>query len=165
MQQFLGLVLFISPFIPGYSQLTAPLSGLVNGKTEWRKVEEWQGQYMSVFEAIKQAVADATELHLPDLEAEWVLRTDASDIACGGTLLQKVKVGDSDTYELQPIAFTSHKFSSTAANWSVLEKELYALVFSLQKLDYYLRLRPFVAETDHSNILYLQQSLIPKLIR
>ena len=126
---------------------------------------EWQGQYIEVFEAVKQAVADAVELHLPDLEAEWVLRTDASDIACGGTLLQKVKVGDGENYELQPIAFTSHKFSATAANWSVLEKELYALVFSLQKLDYYLRLRPFVAETDHSNILYLQQSLIPKLIR
>jgi len=165
MQQFLGLVLFISPFISGYSQLTAPLSGLVNAKTEWRKVGEWQGQYLVVFEAVKQAVADATELHLPDLEAEWVLRTDASDIACGGTLLQKVKMADSEVYELQPIAFTSHKFSSAAANWSVLEKELYALVFSLQKLDYYLRLRPFVAETDHSNILYLQQSLIPKLIR
>ena len=164
MQHFLGLALFVSPFIPNYSELTAPLTGLANGKTEWRKVEEWQGEYMSVFQGVKDAVARATELHLPDLSAEWVLRTDASDVACGGTLLQKVQV-ETGEWELQPIAYTSHKFSSTASSWSVLEKELYALVFSLQKLDYYLRLRPFTAETDHSNILYLQQTLIPKLIR
>jgi len=39
------------------------------------------------------------------------------------------------------------------------------LVFSLQRLDYHVRLKHFTAETDHSQILYLQQSLIPKLVR
>ena len=164
LQHFLGLALFISPFIANYSELTAPLTGLANEKTEWKTVGEWQGKYLGAFNKVKEAVAQATALNLPELEAEWILRVDASDVACGGTLLQRVKM-EGGEYELQPIAYTSHKFSTVASSWSVLEKELYALVFSLQKLDYYLRLRPFTAETDHSNILYLQQTLIPKLIR
>ena len=164
LQHFLGLALFISPFIPHYSELTAPLTGLVNEKTDWKTVGEWQGKYLEAFQAVKDAVAQATALNLPELDAEWILRVDASDVACGGTLLQKIKT-EGKEYELQPIAYTSHKFSSVASSWSVLEKELYALVYSLQKLDYYLRLRPFTAETDHSNILYLQQTLIPKLVR
>ena len=164
LQHFLGLALFISPFIKNYSELTAPLTGLVNDKTDWKTVGEWQDKYLAAFNKVKEAVAQATALNLPDLEAEWTLRVDASDVACGGTLLQKVKMIGGE-YELQPIAYTSHKFSSVASSWSVLEKELYALVFALQKLDYYLRLRPFTAETDHSNILYLQQTLIPKLVR
>ena len=166
LQHFLGLALFVSPFIQDYSQLTAPLTGLANSKTEWKKVEEWQGDYLDAFQRVKDAVAGATELHLPDMDAEWVLRVDASDVACGGTLLQRVRVSDTpEQWEMQPIAYTHHKFSSIAINWSVLEKELYALVFSLQRLDYYVRLKHFTAETDHSNILYLQQSLIPKLVR
>ena len=166
LQHFLGAALFVSPFIKGYSELTASMSALVGKDVDWKNIDKWQPQYVEAFEAIKQAVAGATELYLPDMSANWLLRTDASDIACGSVLLQWVCIDKvNNIWEWQPIAYTHHKFSSTAVNWSVLEKELYALVFSLQKLDYYLRMKAFVVETDHSNILYLQQSLIPKLIR
>jgi hypothetical protein len=166
LQHFLGLALFVSLFVNNYSQLTASLTSLSNAKTDWKTVDAWSADYMADFQKIKDGVARATELFLPDMDAEWILRVDASDEACGGTLLQRIRVQDfPELWELQPIAYTHHKFSSTAVNWSVLEKELYALVFSLQRLDYYIRLRHFTAETDHSNILYLQQSLIPKLVR
>ena len=53
------------------------------------------------------------------------------------------------SFPKRPIVYISHKFSAEAGRWSVLEKELFGLVYALQKLDYYLRLKHFVAETDH----------------
>lgn len=162
LHSFLGMCLFVSPFIASYSEKTANLTGLLNSKVTWN-TDEIRAQYTQDFERLKLAVAQAVEVGLPDMEAEWTLRVDASDVACGAVLLQRIQLHGQ--WQLQPIAFVSHKFSAEATRWSVLEKELYGLVFALQKLDYYLRLKHFVAETDHSNILYMQQSLIPKLVR
>ena len=41
--------------------------------TERERVDEWQGEYLKAFEKLKDAVAGATELHLPDMDAERVL--------------------------------------------------------------------------------------------
>jgi len=43
-------------------------------------VDEWQGEYLKAFEKLKDAVAGATELNLPGVNAEWVLRVDASGL-------------------------------------------------------------------------------------
>jgi len=48
---------------------------------------------------------------------------------------------------MQWIAYTHHEFNSIAINLSGLDNELYALVFSLQRLDYHVRLKHFMAET------------------
>ena len=65
----------------------------------------------------------------------------------------------------EPIAYVSHKFSKEAKRWSVLEKELFSIVYAMKRLDYYIRGKPMLVETDHSNILYLDKTIIPKLLR
>jgi len=161
LHSFLGMCLFVSPFIENYSEKSAKLNDLLHKDIEWKA--DFDSEFRYEFENLKEAVAKAVEVGLPDMDADWTLRVDASDIACGGVLLQKIKY--KGEWQMQPIAFVSHKFSKEAARWSVLEKELFGLVYALQRLDYYVRLKHIVAETDHSNILFLQQSLIPKLIR
>jgi hypothetical protein len=163
LQQFLGMCLFVSPFINNYAELTAPLTELLKTTSEWPKNGSPPDELMQCFQKIKAEVAAACAVYLPDMDAEWILRTDASDIACGGVLLQRVLVNKA--WELHPIAYVSHKFSKTAQAWSVIEKEMYAMVFCLQRLEYYLRYKHFTTETDHSNIIYLKQTIIPKLIR
>jgi hypothetical protein len=163
MKKFIGLTVFVSPFVDNYAQLSAPLTDLLSHKTDWRQVAKEQYKYMGAFDDLKEGIRKATATHLPDVNLEWVLRTDASDIACGAVLFQINPHNKISVYE--PIAFISHKFSKAATRWSVLEKELYGVIFAIKRLDYYIRGKPMVVETDHSNIMYLEKTLIPKLIR
>ena len=74
-------------------------------------------KYRKAFEKLKDAVAGATELHLPDMDAERVLKLDVSDVACGGSSLQRIRVSDNPLrWEMQLIAYTHHEFNSIAIN-------------------------------------------------
>jgi hypothetical protein len=66
---------------------------------------------------------------------------------------------------LQPIAFISHKFSAQATRWSTIEQEAFGIFYAVQKLAYYLMGKDFVIETDHNNLLWMEQSKVAKIIR
>ena len=61
------------------------------------------------------------------------LHTDASDYGIGAYLFQII-----DGLE-QPIAFMSKTLSAEEIKWSTIEKECYAIVYSLRKFEYLLR--------------------------
>ena len=61
--------------------------------------------------------------------------------------------------------FVSRKLSATAMNWSTIEQECFAVFYVVMKLRPFLLGRKFVLFTDHRNLIYLQQSTIPKLVR
>ena len=75
--------------------------------------------------------------------------TDASDYGLGGYCCQLV-----DEIE-RPIAFVSHALTPVECQWSTIEKECYAIVYTLKKLDYLLGDRKFTLRTDHKNLVYL----------
>ena len=50
--------------------------------------------------------------------------------------------------------------SKTQSKWSTIEKEAFAIHFSLQRLDYYLQNAKFVIKTDHKPLKYLLESPI-----
>ena len=72
---------------------------------------------------------------------------------------------DDDTYTLLPIAFASSKFSQTATNWTTIEQECYGIYFGIKEFSYYLHCKSFILETDHNNLLWIEASLVPKIIR
>ncbi|MFN9904848.1 MAG: Ty3/Gypsy family RNase HI domain-containing protein, partial [bacterium] len=88
------------------------------------------------------------------------LYVDASDVAIGGVLIQV-----SDQGQQQVIAFISKKFTTSAARWSVIEKECFAIFYSCSKLRYYLFAKEFTVLTDHNNLLWMEASEVPKIIR
>ena len=45
--------------------------------------------------------------------------------------------------------FLSHKLSDNQGRWSTIEKEAYAIHYSLQKLDHYLHGADFIVRMDH----------------
>ena len=52
----------------------------------------------------------------------------------------------------EPLGFVGHRFNATELNWSVAEKEAYAIKDTMQKLDYLLQMkRPFKLFVDHKN--------------
>ena len=59
----------------------------------------------------------------------------------------------------------SKSLTGAQLNWSVKEKECYAIVYALKRFEYLLRGRRFKLFTDHSSLLYLQSESSQKVIR
>ena len=80
---------------------------------------------------------------LPDVNKEFVLRTDASDIGIGATLLE-----NRDGHIL-PVAYASRKLLDREKRYSVMEKECLGIVWGIKKFALYLYDRQFTLQTDH----------------
>ena len=70
-------------------------------------------------------MATAPVLRLPDFEKQFVVTTDASDVAVGGILEQNFGSG------LQPTAFASGRLNSTEIRYSANEWELLGIVWAI----------------------------------
>ena len=99
LQEFLGLVTFLSPFIPGLSTLTAPLRELLKKDTDF----SWNHTYDITFEWVKEAVVSDTTLRYFDPSLPVTIQVDASQVGLGAALLQNGK----------PIAFASKALTET----------------------------------------------------
>ena len=100
---FLGLALYYRKFIRGFSQIAKLLTDLTREKMTWCWGDVGQNSFM----ALKVAMATTPILRLPDFEKQFVVTTDASDVAIGAILEQDFGSG------LQPVAFASRKLNST----------------------------------------------------
>jgi hypothetical protein len=158
-----GAAQHFSGHVPCFSDATADLADMTKDKFNFDR-STWTKDYEKSYRKFLQALSDATENFYPDYDLPWVLRTDASDVGCGCVLMQLSKHPDGSEWR-QPIAFVSHKFSDQAFRWDTIQKECFAMVWSLKKLQYYLYAKKFVLETDHANLRFLEGSMVPKLVR
>ena len=164
MQSFLGAANFFSNFLPHYTELTGPLYEMTKKDFNWSDKSTWTKSYLDKFELFKQALVEAMPLFYPDFDLEWILRTDASDVGVGAVLFQ-VKPREDGTLQIQPISFNSQKFTDVASRWNTIEKECYGCYFGTKQSQYLLRCKPFVIETDHRNLLWMEKSTEPKIMR
>ena len=118
---FLGLASYYRKFIKGFSQLAKPMTDLTRDKVVW----SWSDTQENSFHALKVAIATAPILRLPDFEHQFVIMTDASDLALGAILKQDFRSS------LQPIAFSSRKLNSTEICYSAYECELLGIVWAI----------------------------------
>jgi hypothetical protein len=63
------------------------------------------------------------------------------------------------TQEGKPIAYFSEKLNGPTLNYSVYDKELYALVRSLETRQHYLWPKEFVIHSDHESLKHLKNQL------
>ena len=98
-------------------------------------------------------------LHFLDYALPWFLRCDAFTVACGGTLLQGEEVVEGKHVLLKIIAFISKKFSGVAQRWDISMKDAYAIIYSVEALSYYLKVKELVIETDHANRQRIKKAL------
>ena len=76
-------------------------------------------------------MATAPVLRLPDFEKQFVVITDASDVAVDAILKQDFGSG------LQPVAFASRKLNSTEIRYSAYERELFGIVWAIGQWKHY----------------------------
>jgi hypothetical protein len=151
-KSFLGLCGFYQRFVSDYATLAAPLTDLMKKKGEWK----WGEAEERAFQELKIRLLKYPVLTVPDFKKPMVLHTDASDVGIGATLSQKGEDGS-----MRLVACRSRKLSQAERNYPVHEKEMLALVDTLEEWRHYL-LGAEVAEfTDNSALSYLQKNPRP----
>jgi hypothetical protein len=84
-----------------------------------------------------------------DFDKTFELECDASGIGIGGVLMQERKL----------IAYFSEKLNSPILNYSMYDKELYALVRSLEMWQHYLWPKEFVLHSDHDSLKHIRSQV------
>ena len=139
-QRFLGVTGYYRQLIPRYADVATPLFGLTRKGEPWR----WGTEENAAFEELKMALTSDTIMAHPDPKKPFRLYTDASEVAVGAVLTQV----DDDGVE-RPIHYVSKGFSTSQRRWSAIEREAFAIVHSLRKLQPYLQGADLTILTDH----------------
>ncbi|WVZ70654.1 hypothetical protein U9M48_019299 [Paspalum notatum var. saurae] len=135
-RSFHGLTGFYHRFVPNFSTIAAPLNELT------KKGED-------AFNLLKDKLTHAPLLQLPDFGKAFELECDASGVGIGGVLMQENK----------PVAYFSEKLSGPVLNYSTYDKELYALVQSLDTWQHYLWPKEFVIHFDHESLKHIRSQV------
>ena len=145
LRRFLGMVAFYARFIPEFSQHAAPLHALKRKGMQFT----WTDQHQVAFDALKRALSEAPVLQIPDFGGEFILVTDASDLAISAVLNQQVDGS------LAPIAYYSRLLSSAERNYSTYEKECLAVLSGCDKFRSYLEHKEFELHCDNLALCWL----------
>ena len=119
----LGSANYFRKFVRGFSQLTSPLRTLLK-KNCFRQLDEVQQQTVV---RLQQVLTTAPVLKHPDFNKPFVIRCDASPTAIGAVLLQ-----DDDTGAFHPIAYLSKALNDAQRNYSQPQREVLAVLYSLE---------------------------------
>ena len=144
-QQFLGLCNYYRWFVPNFSAIASPLTELTSKSVMFR----WTEAANLAFLTLKTALTTAPVLSFPLPSGEYLLDTDASDLAVGGVLSQ-VQDG-----EEKVIAYSSKKLNKQQRRYCVTRRELLAVVTFLREFRNYLLAQEFVIRTDHNSLTWL----------
>jgi O-acetyl-ADP-ribose deacetylase (regulator of RNase III) len=147
-KSFLGFCSYFRRFLKGYSDITRPLRELMKQNVKFK----WTPECEEAFQKLKQALTTAPILAMPDFNRDFILTTDASNFAVSYILSQK-----DDQGRERVIEYGANALQGNQLNWSVSEKEAYAILQGARKFATYLLARPFQIRTDHEMLSFLSK--------
>jgi len=147
---FTGFINFYRRFTKGFSKIAKPLNKLTKKDVAW----EWTPERQQAFETLKEIICNKPVLLMPTLENPFEMEVDASSFTIGATLSQQDK-----WQQWHPVAYFSETLSEAEQNYDIYDRELLAIVKSLQHWRTYLAGAPhqIVIHTDHANLLYWKE--------
>ena len=140
LRAFLGLINYYHKFLPNLSTVLAPLHALLRKGAVWT----WSKAQVKAFQQVKEVLQSSLLLVHFDSQKPVILSCDASPYGLGAVLAHQMPDGSE-----KPIAFTSRTLSSAERNYSQLEKEALAIVFSVKRFHQYLYGTHFTLYSDH----------------
>ncbi|CAM4413476.1 unnamed protein product [Caretta caretta] len=147
-QSFLGLAGYYRRFLLQYRQIPTPLTDLTKKKQP--DDIQWTEECQKAFNQLKVTLMSDPMLRAPDFDKSFLATTDASKRGVGAVLMQ-----EGQDQEFHPVVFLSKKLSERESNWSVSEKDCYAIVYALEKLRPYVWGWHFHLQTDHAALQWL----------
>lgn len=153
---FLGLASYYKRFIKDFAKIVRPLTNLTIGENVQVKASQSKRIKISLTEEDLISFHDIKYLHMsseillfPDFNKPFILTTDSSNTAIGAILSQG-KIGRD-----RPITYISRSVNKTEENYSTIEKEMLAIVWSLDKLRTYLYgAKEIKILTDHQPLTF-----------
>ena len=149
MQRFMGAANFHRDFSHKFADLAAPLEAVrnVSGSIDWT-VER-----IEAFENLKKLFEDNLTLQTIDWSKVIYLTTDASLSGVGAWIGQK-----NEEDQIVPVICASKKLSPTQQRWSATKRELWGLMWAMEKFRYYLLGRKFIARVDHRPLVAMMKN-------
>ena len=135
MRRFLGMIQYLTKFIPDLSVKDAPLRQLLKKEVGFH----WSRAQQESFRTLKDCCSKAPVLARYDKDKKLTIQCDASSTALGGVLMQ----------DGQPVAYTSRALMRTEQGYAQIEKETLAIVHSCKRFHVYIFSRPVKVESDH----------------
>ena len=113
LSRVLGLVNFVTKFIPNAQATLTPLNELLKKGVCW----QWSNNQQRAFDEIKLSLCRAPALAYFDPNKDIIVSADSSGYAMGGVLLQRHgKI-------LRPVAYCSRSLMPSEKNYAQIEKK------------------------------------------
>ncbi|GJS92534.1 reverse transcriptase domain-containing protein [Tanacetum coccineum] len=144
-QSFLGHAGFYRRFIKDFSNISQPMTHLLEKNTPFIFLED----FILAFQTLKKKLTEAPILIAPNWDQPFEIMCDASDYAIGAVLGQRIEK------HFRPIHYASKTMTEAESNYTTTEKEMLAVVYAFEKFRSYLIMNKSVVYTDHSALKYL----------
>lgn len=125
-KRFTGLCSWYRRFINNFAEVMSPINALLKGKRK-RQPIQWTAEAENAFVKIKDALVSAPILCSPDFSKTFTIQSDASDLAIGAILTQEIEGSE------RIIAYASRSLSKSEKNFGIMERELLAVIFCIEK--------------------------------
>ncbi|XP_021759097.1 uncharacterized protein LOC110723991 [Chenopodium quinoa] len=156
-RSFLGHASFYRRFIKNFSKIASPLCVLLAKDV----VFYFKDDYKKDFDDLKDKLTSALVIRPPDWSLSFEIMCDASNKVVGAVLDQRK---DKESYVFH---YASKSLDYAQCNYTVTEKEMYVVVFALEKFRPYLLGTRVIVYSDHAALKYLLEKShsTPKLLR
>ena len=140
LKSFLGMINYVSKFVPNLSSSLYPLNNLLKKNVTW----SWSSTQVEAFAEVKKLLCNSVTLSYHDPEKELTLENDACEYGLGSVLYLDGN---------KPLYYASRTLTESERRYSQIEKETLAIVFGLKKFHYYIYGRKINITTDHKPLL------------
>uniref|UniRef100_A0A3P9KLT8 Gypsy retrotransposon integrase-like protein 1 n=1 Tax=Oryzias latipes TaxID=8090 RepID=A0A3P9KLT8_ORYLA len=143
LQTLLGMVTYLNRFSTKLAELVAPLRELNKKNVHFR----WEPHHQQALDDVKKELCTKQLISYYDSDPNTVtiLQCDASTLGLGAWIRQIDQHGQEKI-----VGMASRCLSPTESRYSNIERECLAVMFGLEKFEYYLLGRQVMVETDHS---------------
>jgi len=139
-QSVMGFFNFFREFIKDFSKKTLFLTDKLSTETF-----QWSAEDEKELSSLKEELLKEPVLIPYDINKEILIETDASQRAIAAIITQNG----------HPITYLSKKLSTAQKNWSNIEREAYAIFWTITKMRRMLLGRQFCVKTDHRPLQFI----------
>ena len=149
LRSFLGLGNFYRKYIKAFADISKALTDLTKKALPDRI--KWSLNADIAFNTLKRKLSKKNSIDGTEFQQVVCIATDASLYRISGILCQ-----EDDTKQLHPISYASRILSPAEIRYSVIERELLAIVWSLGHYSHIIFGQEVKIQTDHQPLRYLE---------
>jgi hypothetical protein len=138
---FVGLVRYYQRFVDGFLKIANPITELQKKNKKF----VWIEKCAEAFQRLKELLMTTPILKVPDMDANFLICTDASKEGLGEVLMQYSRV----------IAYILRKLRKHEENYAMHDLELLAIVYALRVWRHHLIGRKFELKMDHCGLQHI----------